>query len=295
MKLFTAALLLGTVSAVIGKTPNLRSSRNLGDEVVYGTYLEADIQYADHSDGQLDAIALPDGTILDIEDADDADDDVINRGRGWFKKHGYESGGTEIALTGRVVGSKFKLKKLPPGKDKRRGRELKDQEDRRRRLMTGTKTVLALRVEAPDSTTSSSEVVISDKIFGTGGDKINLKSQYAACSHDQLNFIAAAGNGITNGVSTVSIDQTVTGVDNSVVRNAVTAAGNTKWGNLQNQANYVMQCLPSGTNGGWIAYAYINHWLSVYNNLWCNYPSAQLHEIGHNIVLAHAGEGTAQR
>lgn len=48
-------------------------------------YLEADIQYADHSDGHLDAIALPDGTILDIEDADDADEDVKKRGRGWFK------------------------------------------------------------------------------------------------------------------------------------------------------------------------------------------------------------------
>merc|ERR1719221_2027179 len=51
--------------------------------------------------------------------------------------------------------------------------------------------------------------------------------------------------------------------------------------------------LPSGTNSGgssWIAYAYVNHWLSVYNDQWGSYVSAQVHEIGHNLGLAHSGE-----
>lgn len=41
-----------------------------------------------------------------------------------------------------------------------------------------------------------------------------------------------------------------------------------------------------------IAYAYINSYLSVYNDQWCNSPSGQLHELGHNLNLAHSGEGT---
>ena len=49
---------------------------------------------------------------------------------------------------------------------------------------------------------------------------------------------------------------------------------------LNTIADYVILCLPPGTLGGWIAYAYINSWLSVYNDNWCRYPSAQLHEVG---------------
>jgi hypothetical protein len=55
-----------------------------------------------------------------------------------------------------------------------------------------------------------------------------------------------------------------------------------------------MACLPNDTlNGGstnWIAYAYINSWLSVYKGPWCAYPSGQMHELGHNLNLAHSGE-----
>ena len=61
-----------------------------------------------------------------------------------------------------------------------------------------------------------------------------------------------------------------------------------------------MACLPDDTlkndgQGGltsnWIAYAYLDHWLSVYKDEWCTYHSAQMHEIGHNLNLQHSGEG----
>ena len=38
-------------------------------------------------------------------------------------------------------------------------------------------------------------------------------------------------------------------------------------------------------------YGYINHYLTVYNNEYCNYPSSQVHEIGHNLGLGHSGDG----
>jgi hypothetical protein len=43
-----------------------------------------------------------------------------------------------------------------------------------------------------------------------------------------------------------------------------------------------------------LSQAYMGGWLSVYNNQWCNYPSVQVHEIGHNLNLAHAGEGSSE-
>jgi len=69
----------------------------------------------------------------------------------------------------------------------------------------------------------------------------------------------------------------------SVMRNDVTNALKTQFGvgSPTALANHVMYCLPAGTiaNGG-LAYAYINSWNSVFNNQWCTYVSAQMHEIG---------------
>ena len=54
--------------------------------------------------------------------------------------------------------------------------------------------------------------------------------------------------------------------------------------------DHIMLCLPPGTQDSWIAYGYENGWLSVYNDDWCNYVSAQMHELGHNLNLEHSGD-----
>ena len=69
----------------------------------------------------------------------------------------------------------------------------------RRHLTTGTKTVLVVRVVSNDSSTTASANQLSDSVFGTNGDLVNLKTQYAACSHNQLQFQPATGTGIANG------------------------------------------------------------------------------------------------
>jgi len=38
------------------------------------------------------------------------------------------------------------------------------------------------------------------------------------------------------------------------------------------------------------ASAYVGGYISVYNDKWGNYPSVQVHEVGHNLRLKHAGE-----
>ena len=161
------------------------------------------------------------------------------------------------------------------------------------------KKVLVLRADSPSGSTTSTISQISDAVFGTSGDPANLKSQYAACSHDKLKFepVSATfnGNNIAAGVGEVSLSINVNGVNNSVVRQAMLDAADAKYGSLgakvsNGEIDYVMLCIPPGTSGGWIAYAYINYWLSVYNNQWCNFLSAQMHELGHNLNLAHSGE-----
>jgi hypothetical protein len=151
-----------------------------------------------------------------------------------------------------------------------------DDPEARRKLAitTGTKEMLAVRVIASDASTTSSESEISDAWFGTSGDAVNFKSQYEACSYDKLQINPANTNGVSNGVTTVTISNTVIGTDNGVIRNAVTAALGSSF---TSQFDHVMLCLPPGTSGGWIAYAYVNYWLSVYNNQWCDYVSGQMH------------------
>ena len=170
------------------------------------------------------------------------------------------------------------------------------QHHSRQLAVTGTRTVLVVKVILNDGQTTATESRLSDSVFGNGVDTVTLKSQYAACSHDQLIFDKAenrntGGNIISNGAVTVTVDGTTTQGD-ATIRNAVTAELNSMFGvSSPNQlANHVMYCLPPGTMSG-IAYAYINSWNSVYSDNWCTYLSTQMHELGHNINLAHANEG----
>jgi hypothetical protein len=152
-----------------------------------------------------------------------------------------------------------------------------------RRLRTGTKRVLVLRAIASDKTTTATEAELSDDIFGTSGDVINLKTQYRSCSDNQLIFEPLTTNSLvgSDGVYTVNIPTTVvTNAADGDIVDAMVAKATADLGTLTSLVDYVMVCVPPGTSGGWIAYAYINYWLSVFNDNWCRYPSGQLHEIG---------------
>lgn len=169
-----------------------------------------------------------------------------------------------------------------------------DNSNQDRRLLAGDRSVLAVRVVAPDISTTASAATISDEIFGTSGDAFNLKSGFSDCSYDVLNFLPTTDSRATNGVYTVTMTENIGALTNSELQNKVVNQLTAELGTLNTQFNHVMLCLPPITGFGGIAYAYINSWLSVYKDNWCNYPSAQLHEIGHNIGLAHSGEGTQQ-
>ncbi|KAL7533016.1 hypothetical protein ACHAXR_012609 [Thalassiosira sp. AJA248-18] len=162
---------------------------------------------------------------------------------------------------------------------------------RTRQLQTGDRTLLVVRVRGADATTSPSESTLNDNWFGTNTDPHNLKSQYAACSYNKLTFSPVTSIG-TDGVVTVTIANTISGASDGTIRNAVTAKLRATYGTDSGLADHVALCLPAGTSGGWIEYAYIHSWLSVFNNNWCNYLSIQVHEIGHNLGYDHSGEGS---
>jgi hypothetical protein len=148
------------------------------------------------------------------------------------------------------------------------------------------KTVLVLRIVAQDAQTTGTEADLANKIFGASGDVLNLKSLYNQCSNGQLRFEPQTNNNLigTDGVYTVSLPTTiVTGASDGTIRDAAVSKASQDFGGvaLTSVANHVIVCVPPGTaGGGWLAYAYVNHWLSVFNDNWCNSPSTQMHELG---------------
>ncbi|KAL7490720.1 hypothetical protein ACHAWT_000256 [Skeletonema menzelii] len=185
----------------------------------------------------------------------------------------------------------------------------KDQErnlselNRQLAVVTGEKSVLAVKIVLSDDEYRSTDSYLECKVFGTSngadcGDTYHLTNAYSDCSYGKLQFKKAAPRtdsslstvtSISNGVVTVTLSGYSTSQGDGTVRNAVTSALNTAFGSATSLADHLMYCMPPGTMSG-IAYAYINSWNSVYSNNWCNNVSAQLHEIGHNLNLAHSNE-----
>ena len=173
-----------------------------------------------------------------------------------------------------------------------------DEEALRRRLQTpqtctGSKTVLVIRTVCTDIATGFSLDELSDSIFGTFGDEVNLKSQYAACSNDQVQFNPAEGEQISNGVRNLNLSRKCRNANDERIRQLMDEELTVIYGNMRQAFSHTMYCMPEGIGGGgWIGYGWVNHWRTVYNNDWCTYTSIQMHEIGHNCRLAHAGEDT---
>ncbi len=197
-----------------------------------------------------------------------------------FIKGPYVSGQTEVVIDSyadaRIDPTTGAIFVLP---DKVHLIALKSKQDKSKTASTtGTKTVLVVRVTASDASTSASKSLLSNRIFGTTGDSVNMASQFSACSHDKLNFTPATGSGITNGVQEVTVSVSTSQGDD-VMNNAIYGELGSDYYGL---ADYLMFCLPANTMDG-IAYAYIGGQISVYDDDWCEYPSVAMHELGHNL------------
>lgn len=128
---------------------------------------------------------------------------------------------------------------------------------RRRRLSTaekasGKKTVLVVRVEATDSTTSLSEIQLASDVFGDNGDPNNLRSQYLACSYGKFELNKAQDrNGtdtyIRNGVVTVELPNVSKSVGDTAMLNAINQELANQFSTPAfNLADFVIYCMPPG-------------------------------------------------
>ena len=204
---------------------------------------------------------------------------------------------------------------LPPGKiildqsknDRRRRRRmastklkgLRSGVDSGRNLAVyeGDKPVLVVRVTDKDGkVTPDNARFVSDKIFGTYGDKVTMSSQFAACSFGKLQVTNEYDVDISKhlaapGVINVDLPIRLSNSDRLAVRNAATKAVEDKLGfELPGPFQHVMFVLEACyTDCGWAGYGYVNSWLSIYQGDYYKMAGVQLHEVGHNLNLAHSG------
>eukprot|EP00532_Pseudo-nitzschia_australis_P010630 CAMPEP_0168228272 /NCGR_PEP_ID=MMETSP0140_2-20121125/14560_1 /TAXON_ID=44445 /ORGANISM="Pseudo-nitzschia australis, Strain 10249 10 AB" /LENGTH=658 /DNA_ID=CAMNT_0008159819 /DNA_START=1 /DNA_END=1974 /DNA_ORIENTATION=- len=165
------------------------------------------------------------------------------------------------------------------------------QQRRQRHLASskpGTLRTLVVRVIDADKKAVAANVAqLNDDIFT---DSVSLKTQYAACSKDQL-IIEPANVGY-NGIVEVPINIVAANSIASTLESAAVAKAEEMYGGsegLREKFDLVMFCQPPGSSGGWVAYAFANHWASFYNDFFCQRVSAQMHEVGHNLGLGHSG------
>jgi hypothetical protein len=161
--------------------------------------------------------------------------------------------------------------------------KMETPETRRRLAKTeGTRKVLVVRAETSGGDTIGSKEDLADRIFGIHGNSINMRSQYLGCSHGKLDFVPFEGSTesgyyVTDGVIEVEIDKDYRGFSRYDAEDALEAAAADIVGDLDSQFDNVILCVPPGTSGGWIAYAYVNSWLSVFNDRWCEKLSTVVH------------------
>eukprot|EP00526_Cylindrotheca_closterium_P008389 CAMPEP_0113624610 /NCGR_PEP_ID=MMETSP0017_2-20120614/12694_1 /TAXON_ID=2856 /ORGANISM="Cylindrotheca closterium" /LENGTH=850 /DNA_ID=CAMNT_0000534661 /DNA_START=60 /DNA_END=2612 /DNA_ORIENTATION=+ /assembly_acc=CAM_ASM_000147 len=182
--------------------------------------------------------------------------------------------------------------------------EMEERERRRklRRLaITGAKTVLVVRVQATDATTTSTAAQLGNFVFGDDGSTLNLKVQTAACSHNQVTINKATARtgsttSIANGIVTIPVSIATSAGETTMI-NTITTNIKIEFGvsAVSDLADYAMYCFPPGTMAtDAVAYAVLNGFLSFYNDEACTYPSAQIHEIGHNYNMGHSSDSAQE-
>lgn len=176
-------------------------------------------------------------------------------------------------------------------------RHFRNRQRRRRRLADKKGELKTLVVRTVDSNNKATDWTSANLEAQVFTDSSCLKSRYHDCSYGQVEITNA-------GIVDMNINEVADSpykVIESAVRNATYEEYGGYWG-VKEQFDLVMYCQPAGSystdNAGnkgstnWVAYAYINHHESYYNNKWCGYVSSQMHEVGHNLGLAHSGIGT---
>jgi hypothetical protein len=156
---------------------------------------------------------------------------------------------------------------------------------------TGNQSLLVVRVisskDAKMLEPSLSIEQLRNQMFGdrSNPSRVSLKSQYAMCSDDNLNFIPASYDGNDSGVSNLIVNRSMKNTDFSLqMENIVMKAFKDKF-NGRAQYDYAMFCLPQGMSKEFLAYGIVNDKYSFFSDPWCGSLSGTMHEIGHNMGM----------
>jgi hypothetical protein len=138
---------------------------------------------------------------------------------------------------------------------------------------------------------------MSNNVFGTSGDAVNLKSQFYACSMGRLTIIPGDNNsGLIDqtlyeaaGVISVKIDiplansmQTLYDAMSLAVQNKL---GISSMPGPYQHVMYVVENCYSPDCKGALAFAVVSGWRSIFYGAFYKNPIVQIHEIGHNFGL----------
>ena len=112
---------------------------------------------------------------------------------------------------------------LPPGQTPGFLHPTMTESNERKLFSPVERSALVVRVTAGDRAPTETAAEMSDNIFGTDGDPVNLATQTAACSYGKLTIAPASGDAIImDGVVDVAIDMPINGEPPLVAANAVT-------------------------------------------------------------------------
>jgi len=156
----------------------------------------------------------------------------------------------------------------------------------------GDFTLAVIRVTAAGrNSPTDSAAQISDYVFGTDGDQLNLLTGYKTCSGGKVTFSPGIGKYLKNGVLDLNIPQYIDFINMSFIEAYVTDELE-RLGWDHTRFTHVLYVLPSRLERGGDAFAYAGGYLSVFYDTIIRSNIIQMHELGHNFNMAHSGEGT---
>jgi len=169
-------------------------------------------------------------------------------------------------------------------------RRLEHNNRRRLNMYEGDKKVLVVRViDKVGKAPPGDAAYTSNKFFGTFGDQMTMKSQFKACSFDKFRVTTNYGSDIdtslmaADGVLEININIKLEESTQAQIRSACMSKIQSVLGvnNLSQQFDHVVllveDCYEVGDDTcGFAAYAYINHWLSLFIQSNWVYPAVQM-------------------
>lgn len=167
--------------------------------------------------------------------------------------------------------------------------EVKNVRDQTRNTQRVTGTLQTLVVRLTNENNVAPDLSVQKLYNDVFDDGVCLKSQLEACSYGKVKIEPFRGRTPSN----LQVDKGIVDVKMDGKGDYETQAFNAAEkliGDLEDPMfDLIMFCYPEGVINNYWGYAY-SHKYSFYNNDKMQYVSLQMHEVGHNLNLAHSGE-----